>query len=150
MRTIQFDHKDLDSVQEAIKEIGRQIDVSEKTGATMETPISVTIDLQNLRKSTDPQQRMLADVLSAINELKSYILRIDSNVTPLPSTSYSYPGVPPMTFSQLLLGNDADEKKKNDSLAALAGLLSGDIANKNETPAARLARILRHPKKGGK
>jgi len=69
MRTIQLDHQDLDSVEEVKAEIMRQIDAVE-AGAKSENPVSVTVDLQALRQSGDPQQKGLADVLSAITDLR--------------------------------------------------------------------------------
>jgi hypothetical protein len=67
MRTIQLDHKDLDSVEDAKAEIIRQID-SIEAGAKSENPVSMTVDLQSLRGSGDPHQEGLADVLLAISE----------------------------------------------------------------------------------
>jgi hypothetical protein len=69
MRTIQVDHQDLDSVEEAKAEIIRQIDAIER-GAKSENPVSVTLNLQTLRQSGDPQQQGLADVLAAITDLR--------------------------------------------------------------------------------
>lgn len=64
-RTIHVDHRDLDSVQEAKKEIASQITSLEKDASKLETPISVSLDLQLLRQSDNPEQRSLGDVLAA-------------------------------------------------------------------------------------
>lgn len=69
MRTIQLDHQDLDSVAEVEAEIIRQI-ASIEAGTKNENPVSVTIDLQALRESADPKDKGLAEVLSAIAELR--------------------------------------------------------------------------------
>lgn len=43
----------------------------------METPISVSLDLQLLRQSDNPEQRSLADVHSVISELRTYVTGIE-------------------------------------------------------------------------
>jgi hypothetical protein len=72
-RTINVDHHDLDSVGEAKKEIVNQIKSLEKDAKNIETPISVSLDLQILRESDDPRQRSLADIMSALTDLPSQI-----------------------------------------------------------------------------
>ena len=70
-RTVHVDHRDLDSVEEAKTEIIAQIKSLETDSSTLETPISVSLDLQVLRQSDNPEQRSLADVLSVISELRT-------------------------------------------------------------------------------
>ena len=70
-RTVHVDHRDLDSVEAAKTEIVAQIRSLEADSATLETPISVSLDLQFLRQSDNPEQRSLADVLSVMSELRS-------------------------------------------------------------------------------
>lgn len=72
-RTIFVDHRDLDSVAAAKNGIINQVKSIEDGGAQIETPISVSLDLQILRQSEDPKQRSLADIMSAISELPSRI-----------------------------------------------------------------------------
>ena len=57
-RTIHVDHRDLDSVEDAKKEIISQIQALEKDSSKLETPISVSLDLQMLRQSDNPEQRV--------------------------------------------------------------------------------------------
>lgn len=71
IRTIEIDHHDLDSVQSAKDEIKRQIGVMDKEGYNVDSPISITIDFEKLKKSENPEQRQLADVLSALGDLRS-------------------------------------------------------------------------------
>ena len=80
MRTIEVDHHDLDSVEDAKKEIVRQIDAAEKTGARLETPISVALDLQALRQSDDPERRSLADIVSTLSDIQSSMAKIETRV----------------------------------------------------------------------
>ena len=75
-RTIYFDHHDLDSVEEAKNGIIEQIRYLEKNPGDLETPISVSIDLQNLKQSDNPKDRSLADIVSAITELRSGITKL--------------------------------------------------------------------------
>ncbi len=72
-RTVFVDHHDLDSVAAAMSEIGNQIKSIEDGSTQIETPISVSLDLQILRQSDDPRQRSLAEIMSAITELPSRI-----------------------------------------------------------------------------
>jgi hypothetical protein len=80
MRTIPVDHQDLDSVEEAKQEIGRQIEAVTKTGAKIETPVSVAVDLQSLRQSDNPEQRSLADLLGAVSDLRLSIAGIEKRL----------------------------------------------------------------------
>ncbi len=70
-RTIHVDHHDLDSVEEAKKEIIAQVKSLEEDSSKLETPISVSLDLQLLKQSDNPEQRSLADVLSVITEIRT-------------------------------------------------------------------------------
>ena len=74
------DHRDLDSVEEAKREIVAQIESLEKSPDDMETPISVSLDLQMLRQSENPQQRTIGDVLTAMTELRSMVSNIDERL----------------------------------------------------------------------
>lgn len=77
-RTIQFDHHDLDSVENARKEIIDQIDSLETDSSEIETPISVSLDLQILRQSDKPEERSLADLLSAVSDLREGIASLNA------------------------------------------------------------------------
>ena len=76
-RTIQVDHRDLDSVEEAKREIINQIRAVEKSNSEIDTPISVSLNLQMLRQSENPEQRSLADVVSAISEMRASMQTIE-------------------------------------------------------------------------
>jgi len=86
MRTISVDHTDLDSVADAKIAIKDQMLATTATEANMESPISVAIDLEGLRRSGDPAKLQLADVLNALSELKALIDkklpdRLETNLT---------------------------------------------------------------------
>lgn len=70
-RTVHVDHKDMDSVYNAKEEIVRQIKQLEANPSDLETPISVSQDLQILKKSDNPKDRGIADLLTAISEMRT-------------------------------------------------------------------------------
>ena len=72
-RTIQVDHHDLDSAASCRDELIRQISVAEKTPSEVDTPISVTVDLQALRQSDDPLQKSNAEILSMLQDLRAEV-----------------------------------------------------------------------------
>lgn len=80
MRTIPVDHHDLDSVEEAKAEISRQIEAVEKPGARIETPISVAVNLQSLRQSDNPDQRILSELLAGLIDLRMVVAGISKRL----------------------------------------------------------------------
>lgn len=82
MRTVPVDHKDLDSVDEARSEIEKQIRATEgKSHDEIDSPITVSIELQALRTSENPEQRSLAEFVSAVSDLRSEIAGIDKRLS---------------------------------------------------------------------
>ncbi len=79
-RTIPIDHHDLDSVEETKAEIVRQIESFHRKPQDVETPISVAIELQILRQSDNPEQRSLAELVSAISDIKNDIATQNESV----------------------------------------------------------------------
>lgn len=79
-RTIQVDHHDLDNVEQAKQEIMAQVQSLESDPSKLETPISVSLDLQLLRQSENPEQRSLADVLSVMSELRSSVANMEKRL----------------------------------------------------------------------
>lgn len=74
MRTVSVDHTDLDSVEDAKKEIVEQINcIIEKIPGEIESPISVALELQSLRHSDKPEERSYAEILSVLTDLRSEI-----------------------------------------------------------------------------
>jgi hypothetical protein len=80
-RTIHLDVQDLDSVEEAKNEMVSQIKHAEKNPEDMETPISVSLDLQSLKKSNKPQERSLADMLSGIAEVRAGLAALEKRLS---------------------------------------------------------------------
>lgn len=79
-RTIQVDHQDLDSVEAAKNEIIQQIKSLERDSSNLETPISVSLDLQLLRQSDKPEERSLADLLAAVSDLRSGFAKVEAKL----------------------------------------------------------------------
>lgn len=79
-RTIYVDHKDLDSVETAKTDIIEQVKALEKDTSSLETPISVSLDLQILRQSEKPEERSLADLVAAVSEARSSLAKIESRL----------------------------------------------------------------------
>jgi len=80
-RTITLDHRDLDSVEGAKKEIINQVRAAENSTLQIDTPISVALNLQLLKQSDNPERRSLADMLSAISEIRTIIASIEKRIS---------------------------------------------------------------------
>ncbi len=104
-RTIHVDHRDLDSVEEAKTEIVAQIQSLESDSSKLETPISVSLDLQLLKQSENPEQRSLADVLSVISELRTTVGGLEKRLE-------SPESLVPLQYLRLVF----DESRKTRSL----------------------------------
>jgi len=82
MRTVSVDHKDLDSVDEARAEIVKQINsVADKKPKEIDSPISVSVELQFLKHSENPEERSYADFISAVSDLRKDIASIEKRLS---------------------------------------------------------------------
>ena len=72
-RTIQINHQDLDSVDKAKKELRKQIKAVEKDPTLVDSPISMAVDLQTLKQSSDPESKTLADLRTALQEINQMV-----------------------------------------------------------------------------
>nr|WP_321360059.1 hypothetical protein [uncultured Hyphomonas sp.] len=81
LRTISIDHTDLDAAANAKTEIARQIETLEKEPEELETPISVSLDLQALRQSENPDDRSIAAILGDIADIKVSLSKLQSGPT---------------------------------------------------------------------
>lgn len=88
MRTVLVDHTDLDSVEEAKKEIIKQIHaINKKKPGEIESPISVSLEIQALRHSDKPEDRSFADILAVVSDLRSEVASSFALINKLLSTS---------------------------------------------------------------
>jgi hypothetical protein len=72
-RTIHVDHRDLDSVADCKLELVKQIRSVEKDPSRVDTPISVAIDLEFLRKSENPLEKSSTEIISMLQEVRSMV-----------------------------------------------------------------------------
>lgn len=79
-RTIHVDHHDLDSVESAKNEIVDQVKALERDSSDIETPISVSLDLQLLRQSENPEERSLADLVAAVSDLRTGLGKLETKI----------------------------------------------------------------------
>lgn len=78
-RTIVVDHRDLDSVENAKKQLARYIEnVESASPGGTDSPISLALDLQTLRESSDPQQSSLADIVERMTGVHGAVLSIQN------------------------------------------------------------------------
>ena len=76
-RIVRFDINDLDSVDQAKRDIERQIRAVQSDPTATDNPISMALDLKSLRKSEDPKERSLADVMTAVTDLSAAVNRLN-------------------------------------------------------------------------
>src|SRR5688572_3508028 len=82
MRTIPVNHHDMDSVEEVKAEIQKQIKAVEgKLPHEIQSPISVSVELQALRQSDRAEERTLADLVAAFSEMHSNINALDKRLS---------------------------------------------------------------------
>lgn len=79
-RTIQIDLTDIESAELAKSEIREQIENIEGNNPTVDTPISVALDLQHMRQSADPDERSMADIMELLSELRSTMVSIQNDI----------------------------------------------------------------------
>ncbi len=132
-RTVHVNHQDLDSVEEAKREIIKQIQAVEKDASQMDTPISVALDLQILRQSENPEQRSIADLVSAISGLRTSLASIEKRLSDpqtlippeylnaiMSRATRSAPQIPPQVIYELrevmekMAKTEASTKNKKD------------------------------------
>ncbi|BBH14164.1 hypothetical protein [Chromobacterium haemolyticum] len=70
-RTVHVDHRDLDSVAKAKEEITKQIRHVENYPEDVDTPISVAVELQSLRKSDNPLEKSYAEILGMLTDIRA-------------------------------------------------------------------------------
>jgi hypothetical protein len=128
-RTIHVDHRDLDSVEAAKAEIQAQVKSLETDSSRLESPISVALDLQTLRASTDPEQRSMADVLASLSELRAAVGALEEHMRRTDRVS-------PLLVRELFGRRDENEHMKMRLVAASRDLRDAarQVAILSDTP----------------
>lgn len=81
VRTVEVDHRDLNSVAAAKEDIQKQIEsVMKMKIEDIKSPISASLELKFLRSSEDPKQRSVADFVSAVSDIRSSIAAIEEQL----------------------------------------------------------------------
>lgn len=73
-RTIQVDHRDLDSAAHCREELVRHIRAVESDPLQVDSPISVAVDLQSLRDSDKPLEKMYAEIIPMLQDIKALLM----------------------------------------------------------------------------
>ena len=79
-RTVHVNHHDLDSVDSAKNEIINQIKSLEEDASNIETPFSVSLDLQALRQSEKPEERSLADLVAVVSDINTGLGKLEMKI----------------------------------------------------------------------
>lgn len=77
-RTITFDHSNVESVSNAKAEIIEQIESINDESESYENPITVAEDIRDLKQSSDPEERSMAELMENISDLRSDVRSIES------------------------------------------------------------------------
>lgn len=77
LRTIFFDHTDLDSVHQAKVDLDAHVQAVERMDK-VDTPLSVTVDLASLRSSQDPSDRLEAETLRRLTSIENRMSRLSN------------------------------------------------------------------------
>ena len=80
-RIIVLDHTDLDSVEEAKKEMIKQIKAAETPNFEPESPISVAVELQSLLTSELPEDKRFGDLLSSLQEIQKSVFKCERKLS---------------------------------------------------------------------
>jgi len=135
-RTIPVDHRDLESVEEAKQEIIKQIESLKKRPQEVETPISVSIELQILRQSENPEKRSLAELLSTMSEIKTDV----SNLWEYRLTGADRDMLIAMVRN-LLEGSEYNQRKLQDKMDLISGEIHDALRSYAEEMEQRLKGI---------
>lgn len=80
-RIIQFDIQDLDSVELAKADINNQIENINKGKGEYDNPISISLELQLLKESGNPEKEYMADLVNMMAEMRSGISILANQVS---------------------------------------------------------------------
>jgi hypothetical protein len=77
LRTIKFDHTDLDSVEEAKQEIMKTLNTIETNPESVITPIHEGIQIENLMHSEMPVEKLLGNLFNVVNEIAEKVNKLE-------------------------------------------------------------------------
>jgi hypothetical protein len=80
-RTITVDHKDLDSVADAKKDLARYIkNIEISDSSAIDSPISQALNFQAMRASGDPQRASIAEIAERMTGVHGSVVSIESTI----------------------------------------------------------------------
>jgi hypothetical protein len=92
-RTIDFDHKDLDSVENARIELEKQIGAVLKDASLVDSPIRSTLNIQLLKGSPNAEQIVIGDIQAALgtisNQVREILTRLPNKQEPNQALEYT-------------------------------------------------------------
>lgn len=130
-RTIQVDHRNLDSVEACKDQLSNQIKSVQRDASLVDNPISVSVELQELRQSGNPLEKSTAEIISMLQEVRSLVIQ---GGRPYPSESLTFQVdevvVAVRTLRTLLLEAKTTAGEGNGSahLDAALNVLDGGLA----------------------
>lgn len=83
LRTIFVDHRDLESVDACRRELRKQIRDVQSGGEAAESPISVAVDLEQLRRSENPVEKSAGEILESLADLRRMVRGLTHEVRKL-------------------------------------------------------------------
>ncbi len=81
MRTIEVDYRDLDSAEQAREQIRQQVESLEKDPDSLTTPLSVAVDIQQMRSTRDPEAQVTAELLEITQKILRNTERLSIPIT---------------------------------------------------------------------
>lgn len=105
IRTIYYDHTDLEIVERTKKELEEQIRFAEQNPDKIDSPVSYSFDLSILSKSQNPMEKDIFSIISLMQNLQLEISQSTSNIQgelkDIKQYIYSQqPGAPPLTVQE--------------------------------------------------
>jgi len=79
-RIIPVDYRDLDSVEEAKAELTKQIKAIEENSGDVDTPVSMAVDLKELRASKNPVAKSNAEIIERLQDIRMFMEKDGSGV----------------------------------------------------------------------
>ena len=140
VRTLLFNHQDLDEAEAAREDLIKQIKAVQGQ-KEVESPISVAVDLEKLTKSDKPQERQIAELFNALSNLQATVNNLALAITefslPAPQSDLHF-------VRQALMGDRVDRVRLWN---ATQSSLSKPIVSKPNVPLKGMGS--EQPKKGG-
>lgn len=135
VRAIKVDVKDLRSVASAVKELKAQVGISMSGNSEIESPVSISVSLQDMKSSGDQEKVAISALFQQMQSLSSSVSEIKQVLRPSLHTSGN------STLLNSLLGSEENSVpyyQQQNALAAVAAATSASAA-RSSMMAAKVA-----------